>query len=94
MTEKENTYSDGVSDPHEIQGVSGKEQAVLKVAKELIYMRTLFVNPFPKVVILNTWVVEVWEEAEEILGDSKQSERSRALVRKPLQPFEQFLTLK
>ena len=80
-TERDTTDSEGEGDSHEIQGVSGKEHAVLKIAEELMYMRTLFVNPFLKVVTLNSWVVEVWEEAQEILGDVEQSGRSRALVR-------------
>ena len=58
-----------------------REQAVPKIVEELIYMCTLFRNPFPKVVTLNTWVVKVWGEAEEVLGDTPQSERSRAKVR-------------
>jgi len=77
--------STGNTDITEVQGIFGKEQALLKNAEELIYMLTLFVNPFPTVVTLNTWLVEVWEEAEVILGDAEQSARARVLVssRKP-----------
>jgi hypothetical protein len=61
----------------------GKELALLKHAEELINARTLFRNPFPRVVVLNIWVVEVWEEAVEVLGYDEQSEESRARVRVP-----------
>jgi len=43
-------------------------------------MRTLFVNAFPTVVTLNTWVVEVWKEAQAVLGAVEQSGRSRGTV--------------
>jgi hypothetical protein len=90
LTERDITDTDdnsvGNTDTHDVPGIVGKELALLKHAEELIYMLTLFTNPFPRVVTLNTWVVEVWEEAQEVLGDSEQSERSRGLVRMPIPP--------
>ena len=72
--------STGYTDNPDVQGIVGKELALLKNAEELIYMLTLFVNPFPSVVIFNTWLVEVWEEAEEVLGGAEQSGKARGLV--------------
>jgi len=68
------------TDAHNAQEIVGKKLALLKHAEELIYRRTLFTNPFPKVVTLNRWVVEVWDEAVEVLGYCEQSEKSRGLV--------------
>jgi len=64
--------------------VSGLELAVLQNAEQLMYQRTLFVNAFPDIMTLNTWVREVWEEAEGVLGRAEQSSKSRKEVKKPL----------
>ena len=77
--ERDISDTEGRSDPPDLYRVTGKEAAVLKIAEELIYLRTLFLNPFPKVVSLNTWVVDVWEEAHKVIGEAVQSERSRLL---------------
>ena len=86
LTERDVTDTDDNSldntDAPEAQGIVGIELALLKHAEELIYRLTLFTNLFPRVVTLNTWVVEVWDEAQEVLGYSKQSERSRTQVRR------------
>jgi hypothetical protein len=83
LTERDATDTDDNSDTNEVPKVMGKELALLKHAEELINARTLFRNPFPRVVVLNIWVVEVWEEAVEVLGYDEQSEESRARVRVP-----------
>lgn len=67
MTETEDNSADQ-TDTTEDHGIVGMEKAVLKIADEYIYMRTLVRNPFPKLVTLNTWVVEVWGKAQEVLG--------------------------
>jgi hypothetical protein len=61
----------------------GMELAVLQCAERLVHHRTLFDNPFPNVMTLNKWVTEVWEEAEEELGEADQSAGSRKEVRAP-----------
>lgn len=71
----------GYGNPREGEVIFGMELAVLQNAEQLMYHRTLFVNAFPDVVTLNTWVTEVWEEAEEALGDAEQSMKSRRAVR-------------
>ena len=71
----------GHGDRREISATTGLEGAVLQNAEQLMYFRTLFVNAFPNVMTLNTWVREVWEEAEDQLGDAEQSGKSRRLVR-------------
>jgi hypothetical protein len=81
LTERDVTDTDDNS--ADVQGIVGRELALLKHSEEVIYSLTLFRNPFPNVITLNTWVVEVWREAEEVLGDCEQSERSRGLVRVP-----------
>ena len=60
--------------------VSGKKLAVLQDAEQLMYQRTLFVNAFPDVMTLNTWVSEVLEEAEDALGEAEQSLKSQKEV--------------
>ena len=72
--------STGYTDNPDVQGIVGKELALLKNAEKLIYMLTLFVNPFPSLVILNTWSVNVWEEVGEVLGGAEQSRKARWLV--------------
>jgi hypothetical protein len=68
-------------DSREGEKVFGMELAVLQCAERLIHHRTLFHNPFPNVMTLNKWVTEVWEEAEEELGEADQSAGSRKDVR-------------
>ena len=48
-----------------------------------MYQRTLFVNAFPDIMTLNTWVREVWKEAEGVLGKAEQSLKSRKEVKGP-----------
>ena len=47
------------------------ELAVLQNAEQLMYQRTLFVNAFPDMITLNTWVREVWEEAKDVLEEAE-----------------------
>lgn len=89
VTESEGDSTDSNDDA--APGIAGKEGALLRMAEELIYMRTLFMNPFPRVVALNLWVVEVWGVAQEVLGNATQSEKSRGLVRRYLYLFESLL---
>jgi hypothetical protein len=61
--------------------ITGREAAVLQHAEQLMYDRTLYENPFPEANTLNHWVVEVWQESEEVMGGpERQSSRARALV--------------
>ena len=60
--------------------IGGKELAVLRCAEQLMYIRTLFVDPFPGVLKLNSWVMDVWQEGEKELAKVEQSTKSRALV--------------
>lgn len=79
----DNDSQAGSGDRGESDVVSGKELAVLQNAEQLMYQRTLFVNAFPDVMTLNTWVREVWEEAEDVLGEAEQSLKSRKEVNNP-----------
>jgi hypothetical protein len=85
-TERDTTSGDegsaprGYSERHE-GIIGGKELAVLRYAEQLMYIRTLFVDPFPGVLKLNAWVLDVWREAEEELAEVEQSTKSKALVR-------------
>ena len=81
LTDDDDDASAGNIDFHECHSIVGKELAVLRIAEQLIYKRTLFEDPFPSVIKLNTWIVEVWEEAQIVLGETKQSAESRTLVR-------------
>ena len=45
-----------------------------------MYIQTLFVDPFPGVLKLNAWVLDVWREGEKELAKVDQSTKSRALV--------------
>ena len=47
------------------------ELAVLQNAEQLMYQRTLFVNAFPDMITLNTWVREVWEEVKDVLEEAE-----------------------
>ena len=85
--------SAGNTDANDAQGIVGKKLALLKHVEELIYGLTLFMNPFPRVVTLNAWVVEVWEEAQKVLGDTEQSEKSRGLVNHPKSTLRESLRL-
>ena len=60
--------------------IGGKELAVLRCAEQLIYIRTLFVDPFPGVLKLNKWILDVWREGEKELAKVEQSTKSRALA--------------
>ena len=60
--------------------IGGKELAVLRYAEQLIYIRTLFVDPFPGILKLNAWVLNVWREGQKELARVNQSTKSRALV--------------
>ena len=63
------------------EGIIGsKLLAVLQCAKQLMYIRTLFVDPFPGVLKLNSWVMDVWQEGEKELAKVEQSTKSRPLV--------------
>jgi len=86
VTTERDTTSDsegspeGYPDCHE--GVIGsKENAVLRYAEQLMYIWTLFVDPFPNVLKLNAWVLDVWREGEKELAKVEQSPKSRGLVR-------------
>ena len=45
-----------------------------------MYIRTLFVDPFPGVLKLNAWALDVWREGEKELAKVDQSTKSTALV--------------
>jgi hypothetical protein len=76
----ERNLSDTDDDLADNQGVVGKELALLRHAEVVIYKRTIFGNPFPRVVTLNKWLVEIWREAEGVLGSCEQTEAARGKV--------------
>ena len=76
----EGNLSDTDDDSADPQGVVGKALALLRHAEVVIYERTIFRNPFPRVVTLNKWFVEIWREAEGVLGSCEQTEAARGKV--------------
>ena len=83
-TERDTTSEDEstkASDLDRHEGIiGGKELALLRYAEQSMYIRTLFVDPFPGVLKLNPWVLDVWRKGEKELAKVDQSTKSRALV--------------
>ena len=81
-SESESTLPDGRTRHLDGEEITGRAAAVLKHAEAIMYRKTLTVNAFSELVLLTSWTVESWNEAEYIMGGPEyQSARERTLVR-------------